>query len=60
MAEQSGTNKPEQSTGAGNSESKEMKEILRKEENLVQKAGEYVSELKFLISEIDKKKENLG
>ncbi len=32
---------------------------LRKEENLVQKAGEYVNELKFLISEIDKKKENL-
>ena len=28
MAEQSGTNKPEQSTGAGNSESKEMQEIL--------------------------------
>jgi DNA-binding response OmpR family regulator len=33
---------------------------LRKEENLVQKAGEYISELKFLVSEIDKKKESLG
>ncbi|HJL72945.1 MAG TPA: hypothetical protein QGI40_03695 [Nitrospinaceae bacterium] len=33
---------------------------LRKEENLVQKAGEYVNELKFLVSEIDKKKESLG
>jgi len=28
MVEPSGTNKPEQNTGAGNSEAKEMKEIL--------------------------------
>ena len=33
---------------------------LRKEDNVIQKAGEYVGELKFLISEIDKKRENLG
>ena len=33
---------------------------LRKEENTIQKAGEYVTELKFLISEIDKKKDDLN
>jgi uncharacterized protein YoxC len=32
---------------------------LKKEESVVQKAGDYVSELKFLIGEIDKKKEGL-
>ena len=32
---------------------------LNKEENEIQKAGEYVSELKFLIIEIDKKKEDI-
>ena len=32
---------------------------LKKEESVVQKAGEYVSELRFLISEIDKKKEDM-
>jgi hypothetical protein len=32
---------------------------LKKEEDEIQKAGEYVSELKFLISEIDKKKEDI-
>ena len=32
---------------------------LKKDESVVQKAGEYVSELKFLISEIDKKKEDI-
>ena len=33
---------------------------LRKDESTVQKAGEYVGELKFLISEIDKKREDLS
>jgi hypothetical protein len=32
---------------------------LKKDESEIQKAGEYVSELKFLISEIDKKKEGI-
>jgi len=33
---------------------------LKKEENIIQKAGGYVSELKFLLSEIDKKKDDLN